>query len=92
MEAGEAVAMQQYQQQLLDENETLIKTLEVMKKQLDIKIGKDQQRLIIIGERNQISALYEDHKQHYEALRQRLAQVERRLAEEAQARKDIEFS
>lgn len=40
MEAGEAVAMQQYQQQLIDENETLIKTLEVMKKQLDIKIGK----------------------------------------------------
>lgn len=30
----------QYNQQLLEENETLIKTLELMKKQLDIKLGK----------------------------------------------------
>ena len=68
-------------QQVLEENDTLIKTLEIMKKQLDIKMG----------ERNQISALYEDHKQHYEAMRQRLALAERRLAEESQARKDLEF-
>ena len=45
--------------QLLEENDTLIKALELMKKQLDIKIG----------ERNQMSALYEDHKHHYEAMR-----------------------
>jgi predicted RNase H-like nuclease (RuvC/YqgF family) len=59
----------------------LIRTLEVMKRQLDIKIG----------ERNQISALYEDHKQHYEAMRGRLSQTERRLGEEVQARKELEF-
>lgn len=53
-----------------------------MKKQLDIKLG----------ERNQINALYEDHKQHYEAMRQRLALAERRLAEEVQGRRDLEFS
>lgn len=65
----------------MEDNEALLKTLEVMKKQLDIKIG----------ERNQISALYEDHKQHYEAMRQRLNIAERRLAEEVQARKELEF-
>ena len=37
---------------MLMENEELIKTLEVLRKQLDIKMG----------ERNQINALYEDHK------------------------------
>ena len=31
--------VQAYHQQLLEENETLIKTLELMKKQLDIKMG-----------------------------------------------------
>ena len=76
-----AEAAQQFQQ-VLEENETLIKTLELMKKQLDIKLG----------ERNQISALYEDHKQHYEAMRQRLALAERRLAEEVQGRRDLEFT
>lgn len=40
MEAADAMAVQQYHQQLLEENETLIKTLEVMKRQLDIKIGR----------------------------------------------------
>ena len=55
--------------------------MELMRKQLEIKIG----------ERNQISSLYEDHKQHYEAMRQRLTLAERRLAEEATARKELEF-
>ena len=36
--------------------------------------------------------MYEDHKQHYEAIRRRLSLAERRLAEEATARKDIEFN
>ena len=67
---------------MLMENEELIKTLEVLRKQLDIKMG----------ERNQINALYEDHKQHYEAMRQRLVLAERRLGEEAQARKELEFA
>jgi hypothetical protein len=44
-----------------------------------------------IAERNQISALYEDHKQHYEALRQRLNLAERRLGEETQMRKEVEY-
>jgi hypothetical protein len=47
--------------------------------------------MLNIAERNQIHALYEDHKQHYEALRARLAQAERRVGEEAGARKDLEF-
>jgi hypothetical protein len=34
-----AEAAQQFQQ-VLEENETLIKTLELMKKQLDIKLGE----------------------------------------------------
>ncbi len=70
------------QQQLAYENEEMFKALEVMRKQLEIKIG----------ERNQISSLYEDHKQHYEAMRQRLTLAERRLAEEAAARRDLEFT
>ena len=47
--------------------------------------------LRLIAERNQISALYEDHKQHYEALRQRLNLAERRLVEETQMRKEVEY-
>lgn len=69
-------------QQLAFENEEMFKALELMRKQLEIKIG----------ERNQISSLYEDHKQHYEAMRQRLTLAERRLAEEATTRKDLEFN
>jgi hypothetical protein len=53
-----------------------------VKKQLDIKIN----------ERNQINALYEDHKQHYENMRQRLTLAERRCGEEAQARKENDFA
>jgi len=79
MDGGNAVAVQQ---QLAYENEEMFKALEVMRKQLEIKIG----------ERNQISSLYEDHKQHYEAMRQRLTLAERRLAEEATARCDLEFT
>jgi len=60
----------------------MFKALELLRKQLEIKIG----------ERNQLSSLYEDHKQHYEAMRQRLQLAERRLAEEATARKDLEFA
>jgi hypothetical protein len=74
-------SLQAYHQNLLEENDALIKSLEVMKRQFDIKNG----------ERNQISALYEDHKQHYEAMRQRLALAERRLAEETHTRKEVEF-
>ena len=60
----------------------MYKALDVVKKQLDIKIN----------ERNQINALYEDHKQHYENMRQRLTLAERRCGEEAQARKENEFA
>ena len=74
--------MDEQQQQLLFENEEMFKALELLRKQLEIKIG----------ERNQLSSLYEDHKQHYEAMRQRLQLAERRLAEEATARKDLEFA
>lgn len=66
----------------MEENEALIKSLELLKRQFDIKLA----------ERNQISALYEDHKGHYEAMRVRLQQAERRLAEEAAARKEVEFA
>lgn len=46
-----------------------MKALETLRKQLEIKVGKFSLLIIILAERNQISALYEDHKQHYEALR-----------------------
>ena len=74
------------------ENEELLKALETLRKQLEIKMSIIPFQTNSLAERNQISALYEDHKQHYEALRQRLSLAERRLGEESQARKDLEYA
>ena len=43
-------------------------------------------------EKDQINALYEDFRGHYEQIKTQLAQYQKRLGEEIQNRKDIELN
>ncbi len=47
---------------------------------------------MFLVEKEQIGALYNDFKGHYESMKQQCGQYQKRLGEEMQARKELELN
>jgi predicted nucleic acid-binding Zn-ribbon protein len=69
-------------EQLQQENDELQRALVTVERHLQTAIA----------EKEQVSALYNDFKVHYEQMRNQSTQYQKRLGEEVQARKELEQS